>query len=251
MGWFQKPLWPWRTRLTSDVLLSRPAPAVTRQPNPEIPATGRCRLGRQSCNRLGLYRFGGPANRDHGALPDTASDTYAATASFNDLLCNPEPKPSPHILPGGEERFKDFVEVLFCNAVSCIGDDQPRGTASAAVGRAHPDVVDDERCIADTLSLIFRKAGYVAEAAYDSLSALSQCESFNPDLVVSDVLMPGMNGIEMAIEISERYPACRILPFSGQAGTADLLEIARHSGHDFELLSKPIHPADLLAKLAA
>ena len=60
--------------------------------------------------------------------------------------------------------------------------------------------------------------------------------------------MPGMNGIEMAIQIRQRYPACKVLLFSGQAATADLLEEARQSGYDFELLAKPVHPTELLAK---
>lgn len=111
-------------------------------------------------------------------------------------------------------------------------------------------VVDDERSIADTLAAILRNAGYEVTAAYDGLSALSRCESFHPDLVITDVVMPGMTGIEMAILIKQRYPACKVLLFSGQATTADLLEKARQSGYDFELLAKPIHPTDLLAKLA-
>jgi CheY-like chemotaxis protein len=110
-------------------------------------------------------------------------------------------------------------------------------------------VVDDEKVIADTLGAILRKAGYEVAAAYDALSALSQCESCTPDLVITDVIMPGMNGIEMAILIQRRYPVCRVLLFSGQAATTDLLEEARRSGHDFELLTKPVHPTDLLASL--
>jgi hypothetical protein len=44
-------------------------------------------------------------------------------------------------------------------------------------------------------------------------------------------------------------PNCKILLFSGQATTADLLEKARLEGHEFEILAKPVHPTDLLAKL--
>jgi hypothetical protein len=44
-------------------------------------------------------------------------------------------------------------------------------------------------------------------------------------------------------------PSCKILLFSGQAATADLLEKARMEGHEFEILAKPVHPTDLLAKL--
>ncbi|MGB9257180.1 MAG: response regulator, partial [Candidatus Korobacteraceae bacterium] len=70
-----------------------------------------------------------------------------------------------------------------------------------------------------------------------------------PDLVISDVIMPDMNGIEAAISIRGFLPSCKILLFSGQAATADLLENARAQGHEFEILAKPVHPSDLLAKL--
>jgi CheY-like chemotaxis protein len=68
-------------------------------------------------------------------------------------------------------------------------------------------------------------------------------------LIISDVIMPDMNGIEAAIRIRKALPGCKILLFSGQAATADLLEKARAQGHEFEILAKPVHPQDLLAKL--
>lgn len=111
-------------------------------------------------------------------------------------------------------------------------------------------VVDDERCIADTLAVILRTSGFDANVYYDAHSALAQLDSLRPDLVITDVVMPGMSGIEMAVLIRDRQPACKILLFSGQAATADMLEEARRRGYDFELLAKPIHPTDLLAKVA-
>ena len=110
-------------------------------------------------------------------------------------------------------------------------------------------VVDDEKIIADSLSAILNKSGFDASAFYDAETALSACEIANPDCVISDVVMPGMNGIDFAVQIKERFPACTILLFSGQAVTSDLLATARSRGHDFELLSKPVHPKDLLARL--
>ena len=60
-------------------------------------------------------------------------------------------------------------------------------------------VVDDEPSITDTLVAILRTAGYDAAPSYDAETALSLCESLRPDLLITDVVMPGMNGIEMAI----------------------------------------------------
>jgi len=110
-------------------------------------------------------------------------------------------------------------------------------------------VVDDEKIIADTLSAILRGSGFDARAFYDGASALAACEVDAPDWVISDVVMPGMSGIDMSVRIRQLYPNCKILLFSGQAATAELLDKAQASGHEFEVLLKPVHPTELLAKL--
>jgi DNA-binding NtrC family response regulator len=111
-------------------------------------------------------------------------------------------------------------------------------------------VVDDEKNIADTVAWILQAAGYTARPAYDGSAALAMSREQTPDLIISDVLMPGINGIELAITASMEYPRCRILLFSGQAGSGDMLDEARRRGHDFELLPKPIDPDDLVKKVA-
>ena len=110
-------------------------------------------------------------------------------------------------------------------------------------------VVDDERVIADTLAIILNQNGFDASAVYSGTAAVERARSVRPDLVISDVIMPDLNGIEAAIAIRKMLPGCKILLFSGQAATADLLESARTQGHEFEILAKPVHPQDLLAKL--
>jgi len=110
-------------------------------------------------------------------------------------------------------------------------------------------VVDDERVIADTLATILNQNGFEASAVYTGAEAVARARTSRPDLVISDVIMQDMNGIEAAIRIRQNLPGCKILLFSGQAATADLLEKARAQGHEFEILAKPVHPQDLLAKL--
>jgi len=58
-----------------------------------------------------------------------------------------------------------------------------------------------------------------------------------------------MNGVDLAIHLKLLCPKCRVLLFSGQAASADLLKSAKEAGHDFELLLKPVHPKDLLAAI--
>ncbi len=109
--------------------------------------------------------------------------------------------------------------------------------------------MDDEQIIADTLALILRKSGFETEAAYSGGKAVEMAMVLRPHVLISDVVMDGMNGIEAAIRISASFPHCRVILFSGNAATADLLEIAEARGHHFELLSKPIHPRVLLEHL--
>lgn len=109
-------------------------------------------------------------------------------------------------------------------------------------------IVDDEKIIADTLSAIFNNSGFVAFAAYDAQSALDLAALVPPELLITDVVMPGMSGIDLAIAIETILPNCRILLFSGQASTVDLLEKARTLGHDFTTLTKPVHPTELLKR---
>lgn len=110
-------------------------------------------------------------------------------------------------------------------------------------------VVDDEKVIADTLAAILRNSGFSVTAFYDAQSALAACHDCAPDIVITDVSMPGMNGVEMAIQIKSSYPASKILLFSGHASTAGILDSAKRRGYSFELLSKPVHPRDLLAAI--
>jgi DNA-binding response OmpR family regulator len=110
-------------------------------------------------------------------------------------------------------------------------------------------VVDDERVIADTLATILKTQGFAAMPAYDAESALELSRVIPPELLLSDVVLPGMSGIELAIAIKDAVPDCKVLLFSGQAATVSLLAGARHAGHTFTMLDKPVHPTDLLAKI--
>lgn len=110
-------------------------------------------------------------------------------------------------------------------------------------------VADDERVIADTLAIILNQSGFDAKAVYSGEAAVETSESWRPNMLISDVIMADLNGVEAAIRIREMLPSCKILLFSGQAATADLLDQAARAGHQFEILAKPVHPQDLLAKL--
>ena len=120
----------------------------------------------------------------------------------------------------------------------------------ATPGRKHVVVVDDEVQIADSLTEILTGHGYEARAFYSGRDVINHCEKQCPDIIVADVVMPKLNGVETALAIREYCPEIRVVLFSGQAGTTDILARARAKGHDFELLPKPIHPDRLLRTLA-
>jgi CheY-like chemotaxis protein len=107
-------------------------------------------------------------------------------------------------------------------------------------------VVDDEELIAESLAEILRSEGFDAIVALSGEDAVALANEVCPDIVITDVLMPDIDGVETAIRIRVICPKARIILFSGQAATSDILKKAKADGHEFQLLPKPLHPARLL-----
>jgi DNA-binding NtrC family response regulator len=107
-------------------------------------------------------------------------------------------------------------------------------------------IVDDEVPIADSLAMIFAARGFDVRATYSAESAIEVISLWQPDLAILDVILPGMNGIDLAIATRTNYPSCRIILFSGNADTSTLLEQAARKGYSFDVLAKPVHPELML-----
>src|SRR4029077_12455640 len=111
-------------------------------------------------------------------------------------------------------------------------------------------VVDDERAIVESLAEIIGYAGYEVATACSGQEAIAKAAKACPMILLTDVLMPAMNGFELALQIKQICPNCRLLLFSGQAATAQLAQTFGPTftrlGYRFELLPKPFHPAALL-----
>jgi DNA-binding NtrC family response regulator len=116
-------------------------------------------------------------------------------------------------------------------------------------GRPVVLVVDDEPLVADSLSAILNRAGFITVTAYDGYSAMAVARQVTPHLLISDVAMPDMNGIELAMSMVAEIPECKVLLFSGHATSAHLLN-AVDAGYDFPLLSKPVHPREMLQQVS-
>ena len=111
-------------------------------------------------------------------------------------------------------------------------------------------VVDDDAVIADSLAVILNANGYHARAVHSAEEAIEESVLLAPDVLITDVVMSGMSGIDLAIHISNTVPTCKIILFSGQAQTANLLAEAQQRGYRFELLQKPVHPQVILQSLS-
>ncbi len=107
-------------------------------------------------------------------------------------------------------------------------------------------VVDDERLIADSLAAILNRSGFDATPRYGGEDAIAFIQDECPDIVLSDVMMPHTNGVQVANASRTKCPGTRIVLISGNAATPNLLEHALPDGAPFELLAKPIHPSHLL-----
>jgi CheY-like chemotaxis protein len=113
-------------------------------------------------------------------------------------------------------------------------------------------VVDDEANIADTLSLILRRVGFTVRTFYDGQAALEHAQRETPDIVLSDIVMPKMDGLELASKVREQFPHCRILLISGNACYSALLSKRENAnGHELAILAKPVHPDIIIRKLTA
>lgn len=123
------------------------------------------------------------------------------------------------------------------------------GSAGAEIQKPKVLVVDDEQRVADTLREVLVLSGFDAHAVYDGWSALDALERYQPDYLLSDVLMPKMNGVELAMAVSGKKPGIKILLFSGQVGISEILEAGQKRGYSFPLLGKPIHPLKLVERL--
>jgi CheY-like chemotaxis protein len=114
-------------------------------------------------------------------------------------------------------------------------------------------VVDDERSIAETMRDIFESVGFAADCAYSGDEAIAKAAEFCPDVLLSDVMMPGMNGFEVALKVKQICPDCRLLLFSGQIATVlvaqGFVQTFTENGYRYQLLSKPLHPSELIQKV--
>jgi CheY-like chemotaxis protein len=127
---------------------------------------------------------------------------------------------------------------------------KPSQQVSPAEKKIKVMIVDDDSSMANTSARLLGMFGYECYAVYNPADAIACAESFTPDVVLSDVIMDGVNGVELCQEIRQMLPKCRILLLSGHVPTAHaLVQDAGKRGYNFELIAKPVRPEELVAKI--
>jgi two-component system, chemotaxis family, chemotaxis protein CheY len=108
-------------------------------------------------------------------------------------------------------------------------------------------VIDDERDTRDTMRHILEHEGFEVLVAADGSEGIKLLRNAAVDVVVTDIFMPGKEGIETIYELRREFPGTRIIVMSGGGGAKgmDFLSVARELGAD-KSLKKPFHPRDLI-----
>ncbi|HWR14965.1 MAG TPA: response regulator [Terriglobales bacterium] len=112
-------------------------------------------------------------------------------------------------------------------------------------------VVEDEAVVLHTLQLILRQHGYEVKGARDGAEAMMLGPSFDPQILLCDINLPDIDGIRVALGLTERIPNLRVVLLSGEISSAELLDEAERHGHYFEVLAKPTEPQQLLRVLSS
>jgi DNA-binding response OmpR family regulator len=111
-------------------------------------------------------------------------------------------------------------------------------------------IVEDEPVVAETLGKILSASGYETRIAHSAETALEILSVWSPRLAILDVMLPKMNGIDLAVSLKRNLPGCGVLLFSGQPSAEALLQKASEEGHQFQILAKPVHPNVVLRAIS-
>lgn len=121
-------------------------------------------------------------------------------------------------------------------------------TGSSVVGNVKILVVDDEQSLLDLVTAYLRKEGYEVYTAMDGPAGLKAARAFAPDLIVLDVMLPGMDGIEVLTRL-RRESDVYVIMLTARAEETDKI-VGLSVGAD-DYLTKPFSPRELVARIKA
>ena len=109
-------------------------------------------------------------------------------------------------------------------------------------------LVDDEPAILDSTFAMLKEAKFDVEAFGEAEAALDRLEEFRPDVLITDVSLPSMDGINLATRVRQSFPGCMIILFSGTL-VPHLVRFAQLN--QYQLVPKPLDSEQLMALLGA
>ena len=112
-------------------------------------------------------------------------------------------------------------------------------------------VIDDDPMVRDTLRLILTAAGHQFALAFDGKAGLKAFGELNPDLVITDILMPEKEGMETIRDLREIRPDVPIIAISGggRVGNMSFLRVAERFGAN-RTITKPFEPEHIVSTIA-
>jgi DNA-binding response OmpR family regulator len=122
-----------------------------------------------------------------------------------------------------------------------------QASSLSASGRLRPLalVAHEDPMIADSLAAILDVVGLAVLTAPDGYAALETARIIPPEILIADLMMTGMTGLELARHVTRFAPDCGVILFVGNSAFPDLNASMRELGCDFRILFKPVHPANL------
>jgi two-component system response regulator MtrA len=109
-------------------------------------------------------------------------------------------------------------------------------------------IVDDDQALAEMLSIVLENEGFMTVSCLDGLRAVEVVPLLNPDLVLLDVMLPGLNGIQVAAQIRE-HSDVPIIMLTAKSDTVDVVKGLEAGADDY--VSKPFKAVELLARIKA
>ncbi|SEF94972.1 Response regulator receiver domain-containing protein [Bryocella elongata] len=111
-------------------------------------------------------------------------------------------------------------------------------------------IVDDDRLVADTLSLVFRLNGFDSEARYSAADGLNLARSFAPTLLLTDVTMPGESGLDLADAVAREMPDCKLMMLTAyESNTPHVEKHTARTRRPIRMLYKPVRPEELIREV--
>ena len=136
--------------------------------------------------------------------------------------------------PGGHRRYRQRDLELFLD----------RSGPGGNTGGPLVLVVDDDDQLREIIRVNLESAGYSVAEAANAENALRAIEGKVPDLVLLDVVMPGIDGWQLLQRMQERHGSIPVIMFSGQVDEQSVAEVARRGAQDF--VGKPFDPRQLI-----